>query len=673
VNARLRKRLALVVALALLAALGAGAVANVPYLSILCKVLLAGALVLLLCVLFWRLFQRFLWTVGRRLAFSYFLIGVLPIPMVLLLLLTGAYILAGFFMGHLFRDAARGLQGEVRALADARRVEFARTGRPPDAASAPRSDLGAEVVFGYYRSGRRVAGDPRTPAAWPDYLAPRNAGDAGDIGDVGEAARPRETLAPLFAREDGSPTLAALSTAGTGGGGGDLGVVALYLGPLEATLSAKSGVWVELIRPDEPDTGQVIRLQFGSRMLPLQRIHRERSLGDAARFFKKRSAGGRFADRPFLWWGEVAGEERQAGGAKPVAVPVDVTLRSTPRLLLSHLFSSSSEVDTASWGALFVLAFLLFDVYVVAVGMAGFMIFGLSRAVNRLSRATEAVRRGDFALRIPVRRRDQVGELQRSFNQMSGNLETLVATAAQKESLEKELQIARELQKSLIPENLPASGAVEFASLFEPSAAIGGDYFDILRLDERRLAVIIADVSGHGLSTGLRMAMIKAALLILVQEESDPEKILARLDAVVRADTQTRFFVTATLALLDFRAGTLTITNAGHPPTYLLRQGQVEEIVLPGSPLGGMGRTYGQRKLRLERGDVLVWLSDGLIEATNATDDVFGYDAIVQALTGPAASPTEVRDRLLAAVEKHVAGEPPQDDRTLLVMRYLGG
>jgi len=684
VNAR-SKRLALLVALALSAALVVGAVADVPYLSILCKVLLAGATVLVLLILVWGLFQRFLWTVGRRLAFSYFLIGVLPIPMVLLLLLTGAYILAGFFMGHLFRDATRSLQGEVQALADARRLEFVRTGRPPEAASGSRTD----VLLGYYRNGRRVAGDPHAPAAWPDYLLPHagssgRAGDAGTAGDTGDSSATgnagnagstgghrHETLAPLFAREDGTPTLAALSTRGNGA---DLGVVALYTGPLEVTLSEKSGVWVEMIRPDEPETGQVIRLRFfGSRALPLQRIHRERSLGDAARFFKKRSEGSRLWDRPFLWWGEVAGEERLAGGAQPVAVPVDVTLRSTPRLLLSHLFSSSYEVDTASWGALFILAFLLFDVYVVAVGMAGFMIFGLSRAVNRLSRATEAVKRGDFAVRIPARRRDQVGELQRSFNQMAGNLETLVATAAQKESLEKELQIARELQKSLIPENLPASGAVEFASLFEPSAAIGGDYFDILRLDERRLAVIIADVSGHGLSTGLRMAMIKAALLILVQEESDPEKILARLDAVVRADTQTRFFVTATLALLDFRAGTLTITNAGHPPTYLLHQGQVEEILLPGSPLGGMGRTYGQRKLQLERGDVLVWLSDGLIEATNAADDVFGYDAIVQSLTGPAASPTEVRDRLLAAVEKHVAGEPPQDDRTLLVMRYLGG
>jgi serine phosphatase RsbU (regulator of sigma subunit) len=141
---------------------------------------------------------------------------------------------------------------------------------------------------------------------------------------------------------------------------------------------------------------------------------------------------------------------------------------------------------------------------------------------------------------------------------------------------------------------------------------------------------------------------------------------------VVRADTSTRFFVTATLAILDFREGTLTVTNAGHPPTYLLRGEKVEEILLPGSPLGGMGKSYGRRTLQLERGDTLVWLSDGLIEATNGTDDVFGYDAVVQALEGPAGSPMQVRDRLLAAIERHVEGRPPEDDRTLLVMRYAG-
>ncbi|HYH45399.1 MAG TPA: SpoIIE family protein phosphatase, partial [Thermoanaerobaculia bacterium] len=448
---------------------------------------------------------------------------------------------------------------------------------------------------------------------------------------------------------------------------------------------------------------KAVRIEVAGRSVQLQRSRRSAAV-EAEKFFRRRSKGEEIWDRPFLWWGDTSarlvwlnplptaaagakGTPAAAAGAAAAAAAaaagqaeeLHVALHSTPRVLAERIFSTSAEVDTLAWGALFALAFLLFDVYVVATVMAVFLIFGLSRAVNRMSQATAAVQAGDFSVRIPVKRRDQVGALQRSFNQMAANLETLVAKAAQKEVLDKELALARDLQKSLLPADLPAhlpnGTAIEIASLFEPSAALGGDYFDLLRLDDRRQAVFIADVSGHGLSSGLRMAMIKAALLILVQEEGDPEAILRRLDSVVRSRSQgreNRFFVTATLGILDLEAGTLDLTNAGHPPTYLLRGGQVEEILLPGSPLGGLGTKYGRRTVNLEAGDVVVWLSDGLIEATDPAGEPFGYDKIAATLAGPQTTAAEVRDRLVKEVDRHAAGEPPADDRTVVVLRWAG-
>jgi sigma-B regulation protein RsbU (phosphoserine phosphatase) len=280
-------------------------------------------------------------------------------------------------------------------------------------------------------------------------------------------------------------------------------------------------------------------------------------------------------------------------------------------------------------------------------------------------------------VRIPVRRRDQVGALQRSFNTMAENLEDLVATSAQKELLEKELQIARQVQQSLIPKVLPGGETVEFSTLFEPSAAIGGDYFDVLRLSDDELAVVVADVSGHGLPTGLRMAMVKAALGILVVEIDEADEILRRLDRTVRTGDSdgvgSRFFVTAVFTRVNFRTGVVELTNAGHPPAYLVRDRMIEEILEPGSPLGGLGHSYGRRRLELAAGDVMVWLSDGLIEATDGDDEPFGYDRVEAALAaGPADSAAEVRDRLLAAVEAYTGGRPAQDDRTVVVMRYTG-
>ena len=647
-----RTRRLLLVAAPTTAVLGLFALARIPYLTAFARFVLSAVAVVLLLWLFWRAYRAFLYKVGRRLAFSYFLLGVLPIPLLLLLLAVLVYILSGFYMGHLYRDAVQSLQLELDSQAEAR-VDLLAGGRPT------RQEEPSEIAFGYYRDGKRIAGDKRTPALWPAWTEKRPPSERGV---------PWEEVPHFVARSDGRPTLAAVASRE------GRGVVALYLGDLDLELSRRSKLWIETYRSDDPDLDS-ISLTMSSRKIPIQRLRRgDQQAVEATRFFKNLSKGERFWDDPVLWWGEISGPLLDLDSGKRAAEYLAAHLNGTPRTMLRYLFSSAAEIDALAWVTLLIVAFLLFDVYAAAALMAVFMIVGLSRAVNRLSRATETVRRGDFSVRIPVRRRDQVGDLQRSFNEMAGNLEALVDTAAEKEVLEKELSLARNLQKSLLPSDLPAGGGVEFATLFEPSAAIGGDYFDVLRLSEDELAVVIADVSGHGLSSGLRMAMLKAALLILVEETRKPEEILRRLDAVVRSkEEKNRSFVTATLALLDLKTGTLVLTNAGHPPTYRVRGAEVEEILLPSSPLGGLGHHYGRATLTLEPDDVVVWLSDGLIEATNAAGEPFGYDATAAALAGKAGqSAADVRNRLLAAVERHAAGQPAEDDRTLMVMRFGG-
>jgi serine phosphatase RsbU (regulator of sigma subunit) len=643
VNDRARRiRLALLLIAAITLAL---AVMHLGVLSTLSRVFLAAGSALFLLWLLWRAYQRFFWKVGRRLALSYVLIGILPIPMVLVIFAVVGYLLSGFFLGHLFRDATRSLQRELDLHATARAAAFGGHGQGPASEG--------NIAFGYYRGGKRVAGDPRTPSTWPAWA------------DAAAATVPLPALR-FVTGPKGQPTLAGAATYQ------GAGAVALFVGPLEGELSRRSALWVELFRSDDPELLQ-ISLQVRGRRVPVQYLHRDQQAVEAAKFFKHQGLGRRFWDRPAIWWGEISGPLLDLRTGKEEAAYLAANLNGTPRTALESFFSAAAEIDFFAWGALLVVAFLLFDVYLAATLMAVFLIFGLSRAVNRMSKATDAVRRGDFSVRIPVRRRDQLGDLQRSFNEMAGHLETLVATATQKELLERELALARDLQQSLIPTDLPAGEGVELASFFEPSAAIGGDYFDVLRLSRDELAVIIADVSGHGLSTGLRMAMLKAAFLILIEETRQPQELLRRLDAVVRARDEKKFFVTATLGIVNLTTAELSLTNAGHPPTYLIRRGAVEEIALEGSPLGRLGHDYGQRQVPLERGDILVWLSDGLIEAPNERDEPFGYDGIRRILAGPESSDaTAVRNRLLAAVTAHTQGKPPRDDCTLVVMRYLG-
>jgi len=623
--------------------------AGIPYLSLIAQLTLGAGIVVTLLWLLWKGYRSYLWKVSRRLAFSYFLIGMLPVPIVLLLLAVGSYILSGFFLGHLYRDAAADVQGGLDRAAETQ-LDVMTAGLPP----APRRP---DVSFAFYRDGRRIGGDPEAPVQWPPW--------AGSGNDAGNEASPAAPWQPrFFARKNGSPAFLAAAARG------NQGVLALFKGDLDRTISHRAGFWVAVRRPDDPD---LIRIELWNLKIPLRRIRRDRQPGEAAKLFKEVSRGEAIWDDPLLWWAEVSAPLLDPATGRGQG-PLTVVLNSSPRAVLHQLFTSAGGIDSSVWIALLVFAALLFDVYALATLMAVFMIVSLSRAVNRMSQATDAVRQGDFTARIPVRRQDQVGDLQRSFNEMTANLETLVAAAAQKEILENELDIARDLQKSLIPRDLPGGEGVEFATLFEPSAAIGGDYFDALRLSEDELLLIIADVSGHGLSTGLRMAMLKAALLILVEQTREPEDILRHLDTVVR-NGGTRVFVTATLSLVNLRTGMLRLFNAGHPPTYLLRGGEVQEIVLPGSPLGGLGRTYGRADVPLHRGDVLVWLSDGLIEATNPGGEPFGYEAVLKALHGNGRGGTnaaDVRNRLLAAVDRYAGDEPPSDDRTLVVMRYRG-
>jgi serine phosphatase RsbU (regulator of sigma subunit) len=167
------------------------------------------------------------------------------------------------------------------------------------------------------------------------------------------------------------------------------------------------------------------------------------------------------------------------------------------------------------------------------------------------------------------------------------------------------------------------------------------------------------------------MAMIKAALTILVEEEQQPAAILARLDRLLRRSAlEGPGFVTATLTFLDLTCGRVEIVNAGHPPTYLLRGGSVREILLPGSPLGALGSHYGSTELDLVPGDALVWLSDGFIEATDPEGEVFGYERTASSLSGECENPAMVRDRLLRTVDRYTLGRAPEDDRTMVVMRF---
>jgi len=633
----------------ILVASAAGMLLNFPMTLQLVYGLALGAVVFLVLWLLSKGLRIFLWRVGRRLAASYFLIGVLPIPMVVLLILLNLYLLGGYFLGHLYRSTTGDLQQEIIGAAHSQLERYEYVGQVPDSSTG-------SLAFAYYLDGRRSGGNEELPEYWPEWLAAR------------QAQAPTDSLPPVsfVARADGTPTMAGTAQRGR------RSVLAVFEGTIETELARRSDVWVMLLRAEDPRKEGLIRLDLMGKEFVLQPLATRPKGAQRSAFFDLPTTGESqpWWRRPVVWWGELAGPFHSLHNGTPISEYLTASLNSTPRSIFRHLMGGSAEVNTAIWASLIAITGVLLSIYALAIIMAFFMIFGLSRAVNQISRATNAVRRGEFSIRIPVRRRDQIGDLQQSFNEMAAGLDRSVLAIAQKEVMEKELLIARQLQESLLPADIPSSDRVDFATLFQPSAAIGGDYFDILPIDEDRLVVVIADVSGHGLPTGLRMAMLKAALVILVQEHKPPDEIFRRLSAMVRSEQERRFFVTSTLAVVNLARGDMELTNAAHTPTYLVRQGQVSEIALTGHPLGALGDVYGRQTVELLDGDVVVWLSDGLIEATDDSGEPFGYDRLEQALQGTSTSAAEVRDRLIAAEDAFTHGKPGEDDKTLVAMRY---
>ena len=141
---------------------------------------------------------------------------------------------------------------------------------------------------------------------------------------------------------------------------------------------------------------------------------------------------------------------------------------------------------------------------------------------------TERVRQGDFTHRINIESRDQLGELADSFNQMTGSIENLLQTAAEKKRLEEELRIARQIQMSLLPRGPLDFRGIGVTALCVPAREVGGDYYDFFRVGERRLGVLIADVSGKGTSAALYMAELKGLMLSLSQIYQSPRQLLDR-------------------------------------------------------------------------------------------------------------------------------------------------
>ena len=309
-------------------------------------------------------------------------------------------------------------------------------------------------------------------------------------------------------------------------------------------------------------------------------------------------------------------------------------------------------------------------IYVV-IGIIASVFLGsaISRPIKVLEEAMKRVSAGDLHAHVDISTRDEIGTLARTFNYMTEGLR-------EKEKLKKEFMIAREVQTNLLPRHLPEHSNLEVATYFEPATEVGGDFYDYLEFDEDRLGVIIGDVSGHGMSAGLLMAITKSCIHTQINYESRLDSMMTSMNDILLGLSEPRSMVTLFYSMLDLKESTLEYADAGHPFTYLIRGNDPQLITLESIsyPLGVKeGLQFNSRKVKLEPGDFLVYYSDGIVEALDEDGAVFGYDRLEEILTSRTFnSPEELLDTLITEVRIHIGAAEQFDDMTAVVIRITG-
>jgi sigma-B regulation protein RsbU (phosphoserine phosphatase) len=249
----------------------------------------------------------------------------------------------------------------------------------------------------------------------------------------------------------------------------------------------------------------------------------------------------------------------------------------------------------------------------------------------------------------------------------------LYQLAVEKGRLERELQMAHQVQASLLPRQLPQVPGWEFAAYWHPAREMSGDYYDFIPLAGEQLGLVIADVTDKGMAAALFMAVTRSIVRASTGQASSPARGIAHANSLVCADSTRGMFVTLFYALLDPSSGDFTYVNAGHNPPLLYRAGQDElsELTRTGFPLGVLPEDhYEQRTLRLNPGDLVLFYTDGVTDATNAEQQDFGDERLERVLLEQRDAPVEdILSALKTAINDFTGQTAQFDDIAILVVK----
>ena len=336
------------------------------------------------------------------------------------------------------------------------------------------------------------------------------------------------------------------------------------------------------------------------------------------------------------------------------------------------------QLDQLEWqiGSLAVLGILMMVLTVAVINRR------FSHPLVRLAGVAQSIGSGNFNTPVPaVRGLDEIGRLSSAFHSMQHELKRYVdelqENTAIRQKIESELEVARQIQRSILPAMLPPLPETPEFSLFallRPARAVGGDLYDFFFLDEFHWCFIIGDVSGKGVPAALFMAVTQTLQRSESEKQHSPGALISRINNLLVRNNDSMMFVTYFLGVLDIRTGEVEYTNAGHNPPYILQGcGELKLLNTRHGPALGVveNQEYGSSRITLEEGDALVLYTDGVVEAMNPEFHEFGAESLRQVLARDRGlEPRIIGGDIVAAVDRFADGAEQADDITLLVLKY---
>jgi sigma-B regulation protein RsbU (phosphoserine phosphatase) len=636
-------------------------------LSTTATIALAVALGYFVARLFVLLRRRLLWRVRRKLILSYIFIGVVPALLIVGFFLLGATVISWNVSAYLFKDGYDEIIEDAAAVADAAAAEISRT--PSGAAISiarvqqngsaaldhpnlsmaflPHSGTGKLMPAG----GWEHTPPPEAVPGWVRSSAP---------GFTGSIAIPHPD-------HPGRTELVARAVRPVANAKGLIGYVIADI-PIDDqvidTLHEQTGVKAGSVKisSEEGAAESVTALARPDETEAASSSYFGRSVG----FFDVRD------------WS--TGEPRRA--TVSMTYQLEELYKRIAEAQAVQLEVGESLSDALLLALVFIAGlFLIIEIAALTMGLT--LARSITSSIHELFMGTERVRQGDFTHRIEIHTKDQLGELADSFNQMTGSIENLLQTAAEKKRLEEELRIARQIQMSLLPRGPLEMPGLGLTALCVPAREVGGDYYDFFPLGDQRLGVLIADVSGKGTSAALYMAELKGLVLSLSQIYQSPRQLLLEVNRIISENLDTRSFITMTYAVLDLARGTMTFARAGHTPLIYLPGGGAArgdaQVLTPSGMVVGLRIDGAEQKfaelleeeqIRVQADDVIVLFTDGITEAMNHASDLFGEARLSRIVQEHGHLPSgELRERILREIEAFVGGADQHDDMTMILIK----